>query len=213
LRLHTYYRSTAAYRVRIALNLKRLPYEPVYVHLTRGGGEHKTPAFRELNPQGLVPVLEDDGVALSQSLAIIEYLDRKFPEPQLIPDRPVDRARVQSFAQAIACDVHPLNNLRVLQYLRDRLKADETQVSDWYGHWVAEAFRGLETFVERYSGGRYAYGDGLTLADVYLVPQVFNARRFECDMRPYPRLSALADSLGGLEAFAKAAPAAQADAE
>lgn len=213
MKLYTYFRSSAAYRVRIALNLKRVPYEAEYVHLTRAGGEHRRADFVARNPQGLVPVLEDDGEAYFQSLAIIEYLDAKYPEPRLIPERPAERARVQALAQIIACDIHPLNNLRVLQYLRRDLGVDDRQLSAWYGHWVAEGFRGLETLVARYGDGAHCYGDSLSLADVCLVPQVYNARRFDCDLSPYPQLAAIADTLARVPAFAAASPAAQADAE
>jgi maleylacetoacetate isomerase len=213
MRLYTYFRSSAAYRVRIALNLKGVAYEAVPVHLTREGGEHKRQAFRELNPQGLVPVIDDDGIVLSQSLAIIEYLDSRFPEPSLIPVEPVDRARVQAMAQIIACEIHPLNNLRVLQYLRRDLGLEEAAVKRWYAHWIAEAFRGFEVLVERYSAGEYCYRDRLSLADVCLVPQVFNARRFECDLTAYPRLVEIAERLGVQPAFVEAAPANQPDAE
>ncbi len=213
MKFYTYFRSTAAYRVRIALNLKGVAYEPVYVHLTRDGGEQKSAKFRTLNPQGLVPVLEEGGDVIAQSLAIIEYLDTKYPEPPLLPAAPAERARVQSFALAIVCDVHPLNNLRVLQYLRNELGLDDGQVNAWYGHWIAEAFRGLESIAAASADGPFCFGDTVTLADVCLVPQIFNARRFGCDMSPYPRLTAIDAALTKLEAFASAAPAAQADAE
>jgi maleylpyruvate isomerase len=210
MRLYSFFRSSAAYRVRIALNLKGVDYEVVTVNLPSGA--HRTDEFLTLNPQATVPTLDDDGTILWQSLAIIEYLDARFPEPRLIPVEPVARARVQAMAQLIACEVHPLNNLRVLKYLRGELKLDDAAVSKWYSHWVAEAFRPLETFVAQWSGGRYCFGDSLSLADVYLVPQMYNARRFNCDLAPYPTLVRIAEGLEREPAFARAAPQLQPDA-
>ena len=184
MRLYSFFRSSAAYRVRIALNLKGVDYEIVAVNLASSA--HRTPEFLAVNPQATIPTLDDDGTILWQSLAIVEYLDTRFPVPRLIPPEPVARARVQAMAQLIACEVHPLNNLRVLKYLRGELQLDDAAVSKWYSHWVAEAFRPLETFVAQWSGGRYCFGDSLSLADVYLVPQMYNARRFNCDLAPYP---------------------------
>lgn len=211
MKLYTYFLSSAAYRVRIALNLKRVDYESVPIHLRRGIGEHRHAEFLDKNPQGLLPVIDDDGVVLAQSLAIIEYLDSRFPEPRLIPGEPVDRARVQGLAQIIACEIHPLNNLRVLQYLRNEIGLDEAAVNRWYQHWIGEAFRGFEVYLERY-GGAYCYGDDISLADVCLVPQVFNAERFNCDLAAYPRLLAISARLREEEAFARAAPDRQPDA-
>jgi maleylacetoacetate isomerase len=208
MRLYSFFRSSAAYRVRIALNVKGIDYETVSVDLP--GAAHHAPAFRALNPQATIPTLDDDGTVLWQSLAIIEYLDARFPSPQLIPGEPVARARVQALAQVIACEVHPLNNLRVLKYLRGELKLDEAAVGKWYSHWVAEAFGPLETLVSRFSGGRYCYGDSLSLADVCLVPQMYNARRFNCDVTPYPTLARIAAALEAEPAFAAAAPERQA---
>jgi maleylacetoacetate isomerase len=168
--------------------------------------------FLAVNPQATIPTLDDDGTILWQSLAIIEYLDARYPTPLLIPREPVARARVQALAQLIACEVHPLNNLRVLNYLRGELALEETAVSRWYSHWVAEAFRPLETFVARFSGGRYCFGNSLSLADVYLVPQMVNARRFNCDLAPYPTLVRIAQALEQEPAFARAAPERQPDA-
>jgi maleylacetoacetate isomerase len=209
MKLYTYFRSSAAFRVRIALNLKGVEYEAVPIHL--GRDEHRDDRYREVNPQGLVPAIEDNGVVLSQSLAIIEYLDTRYPEPQLLPEDPVERAHVQSLAQLIACDTHPLNNLRVLKYLRAELGLDEPAVERWYRHWVAESFRGLEVELAR-SSGPYCVGAEISLADVCLVPQVFNARRFGCDLAPYPRLLDIASRLEEHEAFRAAAPGNQPDA-
>jgi maleylacetoacetate isomerase len=211
MRLYSFFRSSAAYRVRIALNLKGVAYETVTVDLP--GAQHRAPEFRALNPQATIPTLDDDGTILWQSLAIIEYLDARFPSPRLIPQEPVARARVQAFAQAIVCEIHPLNNLRVLKYLREELALDDAAVNKWYSHWIAEAFGPLETLVGRFSGGRYCFGDTLTVADVCLVPQMYNARRFHCDLAPYPTLVRIATALEAEPAFAAAAPHLQPDAK
>jgi maleylacetoacetate isomerase len=213
MKLYTYYRSSAAYRVRIALNFKAIAYESLPRHLSRGGGEHRQPEFLALNPQGLVPVLEDNGSALTQSLAIIEYLEETHPEPPLLPRAPLLRARVRALALAIACDIHPLNNLRVLNYLRAPLGVDAAAVDGWYRHWIACGFRALEEEAGRSAGDRrHLLGAAVTLADVCLVPQMYNARRFGCDLEPYPTLRAVSAHLESLPAFARAAPEAQADA-
>jgi maleylacetoacetate isomerase len=210
MRLYSFFRSSAAYRVRIALNVKGVAYETISVNLP--GAEHHAAKFRAVNPQATIPTLDDDGTILWQSLAIIEYLDARFPKPRLIPAEPVARARVQALAQLIACEIHPLNNLRVLKYLRGELKLDEAAVAKWYAHWIAEAFGPLEQLVSKFSGGRYCYGDALTIADVCLVPQLYNARRFNCDVTPYPTLVRIADALNAEPAFAAAAPDRQPDA-
>ncbi len=211
MRLYTFFRSSAAFRVRIALNLKGVEYETSTVDLPHG--RHRESAFLDTNPQATIPVLDDDGTILWQSLAIIDYLDSRFPEPRLIPLDPVARARAQALAQLIVCEIHPLNNLRVLRYLRGELALDEAAVARWYRHWVAEGFAGLETLARRWSGGRYVFGDAVSIADVCLVPQVYNARRFECDLTPYPTLVRIADALRVEPAFARAAPERQPDAE
>jgi maleylacetoacetate isomerase/maleylpyruvate isomerase len=213
MRLYTYFRSSAVFRVRIALNLKGIAYEALPVHFQRAGGEHRRPEFLQANPQGLLPVLDDDGTILTQSLAIVEYLDSRYLEPRLIPADPIERARVQALAQIIACETHPLNNLRVLQYLRKELRLDEAGVKRWAQHWIAESFRAFEAWVVQWSGGSYCFGDTVSLADVCLVPQVYNARRFECDLAPYPTIVRIADGLRDLPAFALAAPENQPDAE
>ncbi len=210
MKLYTYFRSSAAYRVRIALQFKGIAYEAVPVDLRPGA--HRRPEYLALNPQGLVPALEDGAAVLSQSLAIIEYLEETHPEPPLLPGAPLERARVRSLALAIACDLHPLNNLRVLNYLRAPLGHDEHAVNAWYRHWVAQVFHGLENEARRSSDGRHLFGGRVTLADVCLVPQLFNARRFECELAPYPTLTAIGAHLESLPAFARAAPAAQPDA-
>ena len=212
MKLHSFWRSSAAYRVRIALALKGVAYETVAHHL--GRGEQSAAAYTALNPQGFVPMLEDDGVCLGQSLAIIEYVDERFPAPPLLPSNPEGRAHVRALAQAIACDIHPLNNLRVLRYLRGPLGQDTAGVETWYRHWIAEGFVALEAMASRYTAnGERLYGADLTLADVCLVPQMYNARRFQCDLSPYPTLVAIDRSLQSLAAFSAAAPERQPDAE
>ncbi|AVR87192.1 maleylacetoacetate isomerase [Thauera aromatica] len=214
MKLYTYFRSSAAYRVRIALHLKGLEYEAVPVHLTRDGGEQRRPEYLALNPAGLVPALEDAGRVLTQSLAIIEYLDEIHPQAPLLPAQALDRARVREIAQMIGCDIHPINNLRVLQYLGREFAATEAQRNAWYRHWVE---LGLATVEARLAGdghsGAFCHGDRPGLADCCLVPQVFNARRFDCDLSAMPTVRAIAARCEELEAFRRAAPAAQPDAE
>jgi maleylacetoacetate isomerase len=211
MRLYSFWRSSAAYRVRIALNLKGVDYETVPVHLTND--EHHTAEFLAMNPQATVPTLDDGGTILWQSLAIIEYLDTRFPSPRLIPQEPVARARVQALAQLIVCEIHPLNNLRVRRYLRAELKQEDAIVNKWYRHWIAEAFGPLEALVSRYGDGTHCFGDSVTLADVCLVPQVYNARLYKVDVAPYPTLVRIVDGLNAEPAFVRAAPEQQPDAE
>jgi maleylacetoacetate isomerase len=213
MKLYTYYRSTAAFRVRIVLNLKGVPYESVSMHLRKGA--HKTPEFLSLNPQGLIPALDDEGVMVSQSLAIIEYLEEKYPTPSLLPGTAADRAHVRSMALAIAADMHPLNNLRVLNFLRQPLGHDDKAINEiWYPHWIAEGFRGLEQQAMRWSGdGKHMFGTGITLADVYIVPQMYNALRFHCDLTAYPTLRGICRHLESLPPFIKASPEVQPDSE
>lgn len=214
MRLFTYFRSSAAFRVRIALNLKGLAWDAVPVHLARDGGEQHRPEYRALNPAGLVPALDDDGLLLTQSLAIIEYLEETRPVPPLLPADPAGRARVRAIAQAIACDIHPINNLRVLQYLTRELGASEAQKNAWYRHWVE---LGLATVESQLAGhpatGSFCHGETPTLADCCLVPQVFNARRFDCDLSAMPVVRRIVAHCETLPAFQAAAPQAQADAE
>ena len=214
MKLYNYFRSSSAYRVRIALNLKGLDYEHVGVHLNRNGGEQFAAAFQALNPQSLVPVLVDDGAALTQSLAIIEYLEEVHPQPALLPDTPAARARVRSLALAIACEIHPVNNLRVLNYLTRTLGASEEAKVEWVRHWVALGLEALETrLANDPATGRFCHGDTPGLADCCLVPQLFNARRFGCNLAGYPTLLAIEECCSALEAFQRAAPARQPDAE
>lgn len=214
MKLYGYFRSSAAYRVRIALNLKNLPCEQVSVHLTRGGGEQFGESYRGLNPQQLVPALDIGGDVLTQSLAIVEYLDEVCPEPPLLPKSPAARAHVRALALAIACDIHPLNNLRVLNYLTGKLGQSDEAKNRWYRHWVETGLGAVEQLLERGGRmGRYCHGDEPGLADICLVPQVFNARRFNCDLGACPNVVAIADRLNALPAFEKAQPQNQPDAE
>jgi len=208
--LHSYWRSTAAYRVRIALNLKGLDYQQIPHDLRVG--EQAAPAYASVNPQQLIPALEVDGVVLTQSLAILEWLEETHPEPRLLPARAADRAAVRAMAQTIACDIHPLNNLRVLARLRAEFGADENAVSRWIAGWIADGFEALETLIAK-RGGAFAYGDTPTLADCCLVPQVYSARRFNVDLAHYPRLVDAADRAGELDAFVAAHPTNQPDAD
>ena len=213
-RLYTYWRSSAAFRVRIALALKGLTYESVPKHLLRDGGEQRKAEYLALTPQGLVPALEHDGSLVVQSLAICEYLEEVRPEPRLLPGPAVERAQVRAMALAIACDVHPLNNLRVLQYLRREFGQDDEGVNRWARHWIASGFDAIEQWIGRYStNGRFAWGDAPTLADVFLLPQVVNARRVSLDLGPWPSIAAVAAHLETLPAFVSARPDQQPDAE
>ncbi|UXZ54211.1 maleylacetoacetate isomerase [Halomonas sp. 7T] len=210
--LYGYFRSSAAYRVRIALNLKGLDYDQIPVNLVKGeqrGGEQLA-----RNPQGMVPSLVlDDSTVVNQSLAICEYLDEAHPEPALLPADALARARVRALAQSVACEIHPLNNLRVLKYLVRELEVDEAAKLAWYRHWITEGFTALETTLSTdMNSGDFCHGDTPTLADICLIPQVYNAERFECDMSAYPTIQRIAAHCRSLPAFAKAAPEAQPDA-
>jgi maleylacetoacetate isomerase/maleylpyruvate isomerase len=210
-KLYTYFRSSAAFRVRIALNLKGLKYDPTFIHLAKG--EHRKPEYAGVYPQALLPTLVDDGEALSQSLAIIEYLDETHPTPSLLPNDPLGRARVRSVSLLIACEIHPLNNLRTLQYLKRNLGQNEEQINSWYRHWVADGLIKLEADLARPGTGRFCHGDTPTMADCCLVPQIFNAKRYNSDLAPYPTIMRVFDACMKLEAFDRAQPSKQPDAE
>jgi maleylacetoacetate isomerase len=214
LKLYTYWRSSAAYRVRIALELKGLRYESVPVHLVRGGGEQNQPGYLRVNPQGRVPALEHDGCILTQSLAIIEYIDECWPSPPLMPEAPAARARVRALALLVACDIHPLNNSRVLKYLGGMLGQAEPARDEWYRHWISDGFTALEKLLAgSEETGRYCHGDTPGFADVCLVPQVYNARRYRCDLTPFPTIVRIEQACSALEPFQRASPERQPDAE
>ena len=214
MKLYSYFRSSASFRVRIALALKGLDYEYASVHLLRGGGEQFSAGFTAINPAALVPVLDDDGTVLTQSLAIIEYLDETRPLPPLLPGDAVGRARVRALALAIACDIHPLNNTRVLRYLTESLDVPEQQRNAWYRHWVETGLAIIEAMLERDSRtGICCHGDTPTLADLCLVPQIFNAQRFGARLDHVPTVMRIHQHCLTLPAFAKSVPALQPDAE
>lgn len=211
MKLYSYFRSSAAYRVRIALNLKGLTYGMVSIHLTKDGGQQRKPEFLAVNPQMRVPALElSSGEVLTQSLAIIEYLDDINPEPPLLPADALDRAKVRALSQMVACDIHPLNNLIALQYLKRVLNHEQAEIDAWYHHWVIDGFTAIEAMIEP---APYAYGAHVTLADVCLVPQVFNARRLKVPLDKFPKIVAVEEACLKLPAFDKARPENQPDAE
>lgn len=211
--LYTYFRSSAAYRVRIAMNLKGLHADPVYVHLTRDGGAQTGAAFKAVNPLGLVPALVEDGMQLSQSLAIIEYLDETHPTVPLLPDAPMDRAYVRQLALGIACDIHPLNNLRVLKYLNTTLGVTDAEKSAWIEHWITIGLEAVEAELARRPIGRFCFGNTPTLADCCLVPQVFSAQRFNVNLSNFGRVQEVFDHCQELSAFIDAHPSRQPDSE
>ena len=207
MKLYTYFRSSAAYRVRIALNLKGVAYDSVSINLLTG--EQREEGYRAINPQGRVPSLDIGVATLIQSPAILEYLDECYPEPPLLPVGAVNRAKVRAVASLIGCDIHPLNNSGTIAYLKKRLGHDQATADEWYAHWVREGFDAIERLIEP---GPYAFGSRITLADVYLVPQVFNARRFKIPLDSYPKIAAVDAACAGHKAFQDAAPASQPDA-
>ena len=212
LKLYGYFRSSASYRVRIALNMKGLDYEQASIHLAKG--RQYTPEFSEVSPQNLVPVLEHDGQRLYQSLAIIQYLDEKFPQPALLPKDSTARNRVRSLALISACEIHPLNNTRVLAYLSDTLKLTDEQKNAWYRHWVTVGFTALEKrLATEKETGQFCHGGAPGFADISLVPQVANANRFQVDLGPFPTIRRINDECLKLDPFRKAMPANQPDAE
>ena len=209
--LYHYWRSSAAYRVRIALNLKGLPYKAVPVHLVKDGGQQHQKSFLAVNPQGLVPVLLQQGQAISQSMAICEYLDECFKQNPLLPQEPLQRARIRALALSIACDIHPLNNLRVVQYLQDRFDGDFDQTA-WMQHWMSGGFQALEIQLGSKAGSADDWANRPGLFECFLIPQVYNAERFELDMQPFPRIMQIVDHCRSLPEFKKAAPENQPDA-
>ena len=211
MKLHGYWRSSAAYRVRIALNLKGVQVEHCPVHLVNHGGEQHSAAYQLLNPSELVPTLVEGELSLNQSLAIIQYLEDSYPQTPLYPKDPAQKAAVMAFALDIACDIHPLNNLRVLQYLTGPLALSEAEKMQWIKHWLAVGFSALESRLQQ-TARRYCFGDQITVADLCLVPQVYNALRFQLDMTNYPLISAIYQRCNQLEEFLKAAPEQQTDA-
>lgn len=216
MKLYTYFRSSAAYRVRIALNLKGIDYDSIPVHLLQDGGQQLLPAYRAVNPSALVPALDDDGAILTQSLAMLEYLDETRPAMPLLPADALGRARVRALALAIACDAHPLTNLRVLKYLKNTMGLSDEAKQEWYRHWMAEGLAAVEALLAQgdpAGTGLFCHGDSPTMADCCLVPQVFNAQRFAIDLAPYPRVARIHAHCAGLPAFAAAHPSWQPDAE
>ena len=212
MKLYGYFRSSAAYRVRIALNLKGLAYDQTFIHLRKGDQHSAT--YLQVNRQGLVPALVDGELVLGQSMAICEYLEETHPTPPLLPRDASGRARVRAICLAVACEIHPLNNLRVLSYLGEGLAQDEAARDRWYKHWIAEGFGGLEAMLhDSAATGKFCHGDAPSLADCFLVPQVVNARRFNCDLTPYPTILRIAAACDTLKAFQDAAPQNQPDRE
>ena len=211
MKLYTFFRSSAAFRMRIALNYKGLAYEPQFVSMPNN--QHKDAAYLAVHPQGLVPALEDGGKIYVQSLATMEYLEETHPQPPLLPKHPTDRAYARAVAQIIACEMHPLNNLRTLRYIKKSYGLDEAGVNTWYRHWIAEGFDGLEAYLaSSKKSGKYSYRDQVTIADCCLVPQVFNAQRYECDLQPYPIVMHVFNECMKLRPFIDAQPSKQPDA-
>jgi maleylpyruvate isomerase len=214
MKLYTFFRSSASYRVRIALNLKGLTYEQVPIHLRRGGGEQFAASYKAINPQALVPALDDSGQILTQSLAIIEYLEERYPTPPLLPSDPVERARVRSMALIIACEIHPIQNLRVLVHLKNNLQQSDDDLNRWSRHWIDLGLSALEQIVvSSTKRSKFCFSDSPTLVDICLVPQLANARRFGCDLSVYPTLLQIEKACNALPPFADAAPEKQPDAE
>ena len=211
MKLYTYFRSSAAYRVRIALNLKGLEAEQIPVHLLNNGGEQHSEAYRQINASALVPALTDEHFTLTQSLGMIEYLDEKYPNTALLPQDIEQRALIRAFSLSIACDIHPLNNLRVLQYLKTVFNISDEQKSAWYAHWVKTGFAALEAQLI-HSNGQFCFGQQATLADCCLIPQVYNAKRFNIDLSAFPKIEAIYAHCSTLKTFQQAAPEAQPEA-
>lgn len=214
MKLYGYFRSSAAYRVRIALNVKGIDFQTVAVHLLKDGGQQLSDTYKALNPTALVPTLVDGELTIGQSMAILEYLEETHPQPPLLPADSAGRARVRAISQTIACDIHPLNNLRVLKYLKHSLGVDEEAKNAWYRHWIAVGLSSVEAMLaDSAATGRYCHGDQITMADVLLVPQVSNARRFECDLSSMPTINRIVAACSELDAFQRAEPSRQPDAD
>lgn len=214
MRFHGYFRSSSSYRCRIAFNLKRIEPEFVPVHLVKDGGQHRSEAYRELNPQGLVPTLEVDGAILTQSPAILEWLDETHPEPPLLPRDPIERSLVRAFTQVIACEIHPLQNLRVLQYLKTNYAEEQDGLNAWCQRWIGDGLSACEAHLERYNkGASFCFGETPGMADLYLIPQVFSAHRFNVDMSGMPNIKRISAHCETLAAFADAHPSKQPDFE
>lgn len=212
MKLFTYFRSSAAFRVRIALNIKGLQHEDTFVHLRKQ--DQRAPTYMAVNPQGLVPTLVDEDTVIGQSLAILEYLEERYPSPPLLPSAPAGRARVRQLAMIVACDIHPIDNLKVLNYLTQDMGIDEERRQRWYRHWIDEGFAALEAILANQPAtGTYCHGDKPTIADICLVPQVYNASRFDIDISPYPTIERINEACLALPAFADALPDRQPDAE
>lgn len=212
MKLYTYFRSSSSFRVRIALNLKGLEYEPAFIHLVKA--EQKSANYKNLNPLGLIPALEVNDNVLAQSTAIIEYLDETHPTPPLLPSDPIERAQIRSMVALIACEMQPLNNLSILQYLKNDLEQNQASVDQWYAHWIARGFDALEILIDRHGGKEgYCFGNSITMADVFLVPQVWNALRFKCDLSAYKKINRIYNDLLKIEAIKKALPENQPDVE
>ena len=210
MKLYNYFRSSAAYRARIALALKDIPYESVFVHLARDGGHHKRPEYRAVNPQMRLPALAlSSGETLIQSLAIIEYLDEVYPDPPLLQAEEIERARVRAVAQIVACDIHPLNNSGTMAYLRKIGHADD-MINEWYAYWVMAGFEAIEAMIRP---GPYAFGSRVTIADICLIPQIYNARRFKVPLDRFPKILGIEAACNKLPAFEKSKPENQPDAE
>ncbi len=213
IKLYSYFRSSAAYRVRIALNYKQLDYEVIPVHLLKNNGEQHSSDYQSLNPQELVPTLSVDEQVYTQSLAIIEWLEETHPKPALLPTLHAARAQVRALAQIVACDMHPLNNLRVLNYLKQHFQCAKEDTQTWYTHWLRLGFDAIESQLQKFSAQDYCYGKSVSMADVCLIPQIYNAKRFDFDMSAYPHITRVYEHCLSLDAFAKAQPEQQIDAE
>jgi maleylacetoacetate isomerase len=211
--LYSYWRSSSAYRVRIALNLKHIEYRQKSVHLVRDGGEQNSPVYRAVNPLGLVPAVVHGDRTIVQSMAICEYLEEVFPARPLLPGDSAGRARVRMIAQSIASEIQPLNNLGVINFLKDGMHQDEAAIRGWYTHWITRGFSAVEFWLSETESGLYCHGDEATLADCFLVPQVYNAERFSCDLEPFPNIRRITAQCRSLSAFDRAAPENQTDSE